>query len=76
MTGMISSSSLIGNKMQNIILQICICLGLFSVTGCGDENQKKSSVGTQQKQHHSIKFLDVTIQSGLGDFLHVNGAFG
>ena len=73
---MIASNSLIRNNMRNIILQICICLGLFSVTGCGDKNQKKSSVGTQQKQQHSIKFLDVTIQSGLGDFLHENGAFG
>ena len=73
---MIASNSLIRNNMRNIILQICICLGLFSVTGCGDKNQKKSAIKTQQKQQNSIKFLDVTIQSGLGDFLHENGAFG
>ena len=74
---MMSFNSLLGNNMmRNFVLNIFFVLGFLIITGCNRGNEKKSDISTKVDQMNSIKFLDVTIESGLGDFLHANGAFG
>jgi len=62
--------------MRFILLLIYISLFVFSMVGCGDKEPKSSAKKSEPKREHYVKFSDVTVESGLGDFIHENGAFG
>ena len=67
MRGLDKEAFLPKNTLKSIVLYFLL------ITGCGDRpSQDKQSSDIKTK----VAFTDVTIEAGLGDFRHENGAFG
>ena len=67
MNGLEKYSSLYNNRVINVVLCFLIILG------CGDKPSEKEPSSFVNSE---VSFTDITLEAGLGDFKHENGAFG